>query len=136
MKDVQQGGNTVTVYGTRANFRRVGRSISLDLSSTNIIGCEVNDPHITVFFRKSPPWSEEELDAVQKKRDHFFKTRNISVLHFTLSDWGPNSKLVEGSEMNELIADLRQVFPQWQTDRPLHVALRKSGKVVKGGRRL
>jgi hypothetical protein len=136
MKTVQRDGNTSTVYGTHANVRHIDRSISLDLSDTNLTGCEVNDPHVTIFFRKSPPWTEEELRAVQKKRDQFVKTRNISLLHFTLADWGPNSKLIEGSEMHELMADLGQVFPQWQNDRPLHVTLRKSGKGGKGGRRM
>jgi hypothetical protein len=129
-------GNANDVYETRGNIRHIGRSISIDLSDANIANCEVNDPNITIFSRKSPPWSKEELASVQNKRDQFVESRNISTLHFSLTDWGPNSKLVEGPEMREFMADIGRVFPQWQNDRPLHTTLRTSGKGGTGGRRL
>jgi hypothetical protein len=130
------GENSNDVYETCANIRHIGRSISIDLSDANIANCEVNDPHITIFFRKSPPWSNEELACVQNKRDQFVETRNLSNLHFTLAEWGPNAKLIEGSEMREFMTDIGRVFPQWRNDRPLHTTLCVSRKSVKGGRRL
>ena len=72
------------MYSTSANLKIIGRSIAIDLSDANIDNCRVADPHTILFFRKTPEWTEEELETLQKIRLDLLKNNKVA---FSLNEW-------------------------------------------------
>ncbi len=115
------------VYETQGRIVKVGRSLAIDLLDADIHGCQVTDPHVTIFFRKGKDWSQRELEIVQKEREVYL-AESKDPLTFTVRSWGPNSKLVVGDEFHSYARHLMSVFKEWQQDRPLHVTLQTRKK--------
>lgn len=110
------------VYKTAGKIVAIGRSLAIDLQDTNISDCQVSDPHVTIFFRKSPLWTQEEFNLVEERRKAYLGLK--TTIPFTVQGWGPNSKLILGDEFHEYASALMNTFEEWKQDRALHVTMK------------
>lgn len=111
------------MYRTHAKLTLMGRSIAVQLDDCQpSLPTTLNDPHMTVLFRKDG-YTEQELQMIQTYRDtHFPETMTFRLGSYTHGYH--NSDGIYGA-LRRFCVLVRAVFETWhEQPRPPHVKLR------------
>ena len=109
--------DTSQVYQTNAIVCKVGRAIAIDLNECSLPG-NAKNKHMTIMFRKSPKWTNDEIELVSKETDNWIKQKYGSAetsVTFTIDNWGKQSVKILG-DLNELCLYLRSKFSSMSND--------------------
>merc|ERR1711933_52554 len=93
----------------------------------------------TILYRRSPRWTENEIELISKETDSWIKQKygsNKAPITFSISKWGKKSVKVEG-DLESLCLYLRQKFNDLSNDkqRVPHIELFVNARNGKAGRR-
>merc|ERR1719499_2236385 len=134
--NVNTGDNAIDperVYCTSAVIKKVGRAVAVSLEDATLPG-NAKNKHMTILYRGSPKWSDEEIQSIQNETTKWIIDNNGSdqaPVMFTIHSWGRKSMTIQG-DLQQLCLYLRQRFTALSVDeqRIPHVEL-FVGKVAK-----
>ena len=91
-----------------------GRAIVVDLSKEQeylgAVGCEIDQPHVTVLFRHWPRFTEEELQQVETfKRLWLMKRGNAHCYFVGNRPWTVYTNFIDG-DLNDFVLDAREAL--------------------------
>ena len=105
------------MYSTKINIKKIGRSFTVDLSSTNPpLPTSKKNPHMTLLFSRGiyPNGILQRLQTLASQKE---------TVSFNLEQWGRRSDLVKG-ELYDFFQEVKKEFPKLISDRKPHVELR------------
>lgn len=126
------------VYCTNALIKKIGGAVAVDVNDATLPG-NARNKHMTILYRRSPRWTENEIELISKETDSWIKQKygsNKAPITFSISKWGKKSVKVEG-DLESLCLYLRQKFNDLSNDkqRVPHIELFVNARNGKGGRR-
>mmetsp|Transcript_5303 Transcript_5303/g.5536 ORF Transcript_5303/g.5536 Transcript_5303/m.5536 type:complete len:127 (-) Transcript_5303:64-444(-) len=119
------------------HLKIIGRAVCIDLSEESDFlesVCSIQDPHVTVLFRKRGQWLEEELQQFVEFRDQWLQRKGQPVeggrCEFVGNrKWGKSSNHIDG-ELCQFVTDAREALMEHMEcsedqQRKPHVAVRR-----------
>ena len=66
-------------FETIGNVCIVHGAIAIDVDDSGVATEAIKQPHMTVFHRKNPRWTQQEVDLMQQKVNEFKKINKIQT---------------------------------------------------------